>query len=148
MENQTKYEAMATAKAEALFEHSFMSNMKHKNLRGFKRDYRTLYSKVIIPTIADQSLALSLHMDAEANWERLMMELVGEDGTGSVRTAIEQLKLERSAYLSEVKQQRETIKELQEALRSARLFILRQGASTEAAEAYEKVNQALIKSRN
>ena len=134
--------------AEMLFMQEFDKHMKNKNLEAFKKDYRTLYSKVIIPIISSEFIDSTKSREHEANWEMLMMELVGEDGPGSVRTAIEQLKIERSAYLSEVKQLRKTVTELQDALETISQFLLRQRASIEGAEAYHTVSQALRKSRN
>ena len=61
---------------------------------------------------------------------------------------IRPIEAERDAFSNEVMKQRETIKELQEALEVSRQFILSQGATTAAAEAFDTVNQAFIKSRN
>lgn len=59
---------------------------------------------------------------------------------------IRPIEAERDAFSNEVMKQRETIKELQDALVSAREFILKQSASTDAADAYEKVSKALSQS--
>lgn len=96
------------------FERLFERHMKGGNVSDFKRDYLTLYTFVIRPIERqrDQLLIdIAAHVDAEGMWERLMMELVGEDGPGSVRTAIEQLKLERDAYMQEVKTLRAKLSE-------------------------------------
>lgn len=39
--------------AEKLFEKHFSKSMMNKNINGFKRDFRTLYNKVIIPAIKE-----------------------------------------------------------------------------------------------
>lgn len=88
------------------FETLFRRYMKGGNALQFKRKYHTLYTKVIRPIERERDqllIDIAAHVDAEGMWERLMMEIVGEDGPGSVRTAIEQLKLERDAYMQEVK---------------------------------------------
>lgn len=37
--------------AEKIFEELFVKNMRLKNFKGFKQDYRTLYNQVIIPAM-------------------------------------------------------------------------------------------------
>lgn len=138
----------AQLKAKAVFKERFMQHMKSKNVEAFTKDFPTLYNHVIIPAISDQVLMADFASEASGVWEPLMMELIGEDGPGSVRTAIEKMKAESSAYLDEVMKQRETIKQMQKALRDAREFIISQSATKAAFEALDTVNQALSKSRN
>ena len=38
-------------KAEKIFEELFLKNMTQKDVQGFKKRYRTLYSEVIIPAM-------------------------------------------------------------------------------------------------
>jgi hypothetical protein len=87
-----------TIKAEKLFEDRFKAYMKGQGgILSFKRDYPTLYNKVIIPLLEEQiskSQVANVYVDACIQWERLMMELVGVDGPGSVRQAINKLKTE------------------------------------------------------
>jgi len=58
--------------------------------------------------IEDVKLATE-HRNACMQWEQLMMELVGADGMGSVREAIEQLKAQRDAAFAELKAIRDHI---------------------------------------
>lgn len=132
------------------FERLFERHMKGGNVSDFKREYLTLYTMVIRPIERqrDQLLIdIAAHVDAEGMWERLMMELVGEDGPGSVRTAIEQLKLERGAYLQEVKELRAKVSMLQDSIRGVRGFLIEQPITTEVAELYQSLNDAVAQSK-
>lgn len=114
--NQKK---QAEQKAEALFAQEFMRVMKTKDIEAFKKDYRTLYDGVIIPVITEQCMAAQLDDQAVRKWESLMMELVGEDGPGSVRTAIEKIKLESDAHLAEAMELKEKLAQAQAEIQAA-----------------------------
>ena len=89
--------------AEKMFELQFKSNMKGGSIEAFRRDYPTLHDRVIIPLIeslVETNSISNAHRNVAIMWERLMMELVGEDGPGSVRSAITALKAERDQYRS------------------------------------------------
>lgn len=95
--------------AEKMFETRFKLNMKGGSIEAFRRDYPTLHDKVIVPLLEDLLKIYheaNAHRDAEIMWEKLMMELVGEDGPGSVREAITALKEDRDklrGFMSDMK---------------------------------------------
>lgn len=57
--------------------------------------------------VADLTAQRDQFRDAELMWERLMMELLGEDGPGSVRNAIEKLKGKVANYIAEARYHRD-----------------------------------------
>lgn len=134
--------------AKLSFEQRFMHKMKNKDIEAFKKDYRTLYNEVIIPLIAEERFLAESFKEANTRLDRDLKEIIGERVTGSVQIAVNNLKLERDAFSNEVMKQRETIKQMQKALRDAREFIISQSATKAAFEALDTVNQALSKSRN
>lgn len=148
MRNPHTPRGIAETHAERLFAERFKKHMKNANLVAFKKSYRTLYTQVIIPTIADEHLEYQRALYHEGEWERLMMELVGADGPLSVRIAIEKMKADSTAYFKEITKQRETINELQQALEVAHEFLLSQRSSFLRDKTCREVNQALKKSRN
>lgn len=92
-----------TIKAEKLFEHRFKAHMKGQGgILSFKRDYPTLYNKVIIPLLEeliqdaiDERNLGKQHQHDVMVWETLMMRLVGEDAPIPVEHAISKLKEEK-----------------------------------------------------
>lgn len=95
--------------AEKMFETRFKLNMKGGSIEAFRRDYPTLHDKVIVPLLEDLIKIYheaNAHRDAVLMWEKLMNELVGEDGPGSVRDAITALKEDRDklrGFMSDMK---------------------------------------------
>lgn len=57
--------------------------------------------------VADLTAQRNQYRDAELMWERLMMELLGEDGPGSVREAVEKLKGKVAFYIAEARYHRD-----------------------------------------
>jgi hypothetical protein len=57
--------------------------------------------------VADLTAQRNQFRDAELMWERLMMELLGEDGPGSVRESIEKLKRKVVHYITEARYHRD-----------------------------------------
>lgn len=74
------------------------------NVRISKEDYDR--ARECVNTCAGQSIEniklATAHRDACMNWERTMMELVGEDGIGSVRDSINKLKQQRDKLAKQV----------------------------------------------
>lgn len=52
------------------FEARFMHKMKNKDIKAFKKDYRTLYNEVIIPLIAEQRLLAESFNEANTRLDR------------------------------------------------------------------------------
>lgn len=57
--------------------------------------------------VADLTAQRNQYRDAELMWERLMMELLGEDGPGSVRKEVEKLKAKVAFYIAEARYHRD-----------------------------------------
>lgn len=101
--------------------------------------------------IEDVKLATA-HKDACFEWERTMMELVGEDGPGSVREAVNKLKAERddlntvtndmSGHISLIEEINSSLKtqrdELAEALQSLIQTVITENPNAEFGPAIKK----------